>query len=266
MSEVFLINLAIGIVAGVLAGMFGIGGGAVIVPALIIFSNFTLKQANGTSLAALLLPVGILAVIEYYRAGLINIRVSALVSCGLLIGVIFGSMIALDLPTQILKICYGIFLLYVSYSFMNPREMWYKLILRKDLPDNGKPDKNIRTNVPLYWFLIVGTIAGVLAGLFGIGGGLVIVPFLIKFLNFSTKKAAGTSLGALMLPVGLPGVLLYYNAGQLDIGYAIPVALGLLIGAIFGAKITIAMPSTVVKRVYAVFLLIMSINFFWGSL
>lgn len=266
MSDVFLINLAIGAVAGVLAGMFGIGGGAVIVPALIIFSNFTLKQANGTSLAALLLPVGILAVIEYYRAGLINIKVSALVACGLLTGVIFGSMIALDLPTQILKICYGVFLLYVSYSFMNPKKMFIKYILRRDIPDIEKPKIEKKDKTPFYWLLLVGVIAGVLSGLFGIGGGLVIVPFLMKVLKFSTKKAAGTSLGALMLPVGLPGVLLYYNAGQLNIGSAIPVALGLLVGAIFGAKLTIAMPSTVVKRVYAIFLLIMSINFFWGSL
>ena len=58
-----------------------------------------------------------------------------------------------------------------------------------------------------------GLIAGVLSGLFGIGGGLVMVPMMVTFMNFNTKKAVGTSLAALLLPVAFPGVLMYYNAG-----------------------------------------------------
>lgn len=267
MDTVIVINLLIGIIAGVLAGMFGIGGGVVIVPALILLSGFTIVEANGTSLAALLLPVGILAVISYYKAGLINIRISALVAAGLLFGVVLGSFIALNIPTSALKFFYGIFLLYVSWNFLNPKELYLTYI--KKIKLDGKDDNALEKatdSYPFFFFFLVGITAGVLSGMFGIGGGLVIVPALMTFLKFDTKKAVGTSLGALLLPVTLPGVLMYYNADQLNISYALTVAAGLLIGALFGAKITISLPSITVKRIYAFFLLIMGVNFILDSI
>jgi uncharacterized protein len=265
MSEYLIIYLIIGVVAGVLAGMFGIGGGVVIVPALILLANFSITQANGTSLAALLLPVAIFGVISYYRAGLINIKISAFVASGLIIGVIFGSIIALSLPTNILKFIYGLFLLYVSWSFMKPMELWKEYILKRDFIRPKIPAEVNDSQYRYYFYLIVGIFAGILSGLFGIGGGLVIVPVLIYFLKYDAKKAVGTSLGALLLPVGFPGVILYFNAGQLDFGAAMPVALGLVFGAVIGAKITISLPSLTVKRIYSVFLLIMSFYFIWQS-
>lgn len=265
LSSILVINLLIGVFAGVLAGMFGIGGGVVIVPALILFAGFSITQANGTSLAALLLPVAIFAVISYYRAGYINIRISLLIACGLFLGVYFGSEIALTIPTNFLKLFYSIFLLYVSYSFFNPKEFWKKHILRQNIISESPPKEISDSKYPIYIYLIIGIFAGILSGMFGIGGGLIIVPVLMSLLKFDTKKAIGTSLGALLLPVGLPGVLVYYNAGDLNLGYAIPVAIGLLIGAIFGAKITISLPSIIVKRVYSLFLIIMSLSFIWNS-
>ncbi|MBM2814888.1 MAG: hypothetical protein HW421_1650 [Ignavibacteria bacterium] len=262
--DYFTIHLFIGIIAGVMAGMFGIGGGVVIVPALIIFSGFSLIQANGTSLAALLLPVAIFAVISYYKAGLINLKYSFWLALGLAIGVLFGSLFALSAPISLLKLFYGIFLLYISWSFMQPIELWRKYILR-----NVNPSKKVihkeNLNFPGYLMVLVGITAGVLSGMFGIGGGLVIVPVLTAILHFDTKKAIGTSLGALLLPVGLPGVILYHNAGQLSPSHAVPVAIGLLIGSIVGAKITIAIPTLTVKRLYSVFLLIMGLNFIFRS-
>jgi len=260
MDSVIIINLIIGVLAGILAGMFGIGGGVVIVPALILISSFTIVEANGTSLAALLLPVGILAVISYYRAGLINIKISSFVAAGLILGVILGSYIALSIPTSTLKFFYGLFLLYVSWNFMKPQELWRKYIKKQaniPIEEEEKSDKDYS----FYFFVIVGLFAGILSGMFGIGGGLVIVPVLMAFLKFDTKKAVGTSLGALLLPVTFPGVLMYFNAGQLNISYAATVAAGLVLGAFIGAKITISLPSLTVKRIYAIFLLFMGLNF-----
>lgn len=256
----YIINIIIGIVAGVMAGMFGIGGGVVIVPALILLSGFSIVQANGTSLAALLLPVGILAVISYYKAGLINIKISGLVAIGLVIGVIAGSFIALSIPVSGLKFIYGLFLLYVSWNFMKPLDLWRKYIRKENIVTEIKPEKS-HSDYNLLFFPLVGILAGIMSGLFGIGGGLVIVPVLIAFLHMDTKRAVGTSLGALLLPVTFPGVLIYYDAGHLNIGYAASVAAGLVIGALFGAKITISLPSVTVKRIYSIFLLIMGINF-----
>jgi uncharacterized membrane protein YfcA len=101
--------------------------------------------------------------------------------------------------------------------------------------------------------------------LFGIGGGLLIGPALITFLRFDQHRAVGTSLAALLLPVSFPGVYTYYTAGQLDIGIAAIVALGLLGGAFAGAKIALGLTPTAVKRLYGLFLLIMGVRFIFGA-
>jgi uncharacterized membrane protein YfcA len=99
--------------------------------------------------------------------------------------------------------------------------------------------------------------AGVLAGMFGIGGGLVIVPGLVILLRLDPKTAAGTSLAALVLPTGLLGAYEYYRAGMIDMRAAIIVAIGLFIGAYFGAKIIVGMDPLLARRIYAVFLFVM---------
>jgi uncharacterized membrane protein YfcA len=260
MSEIIII-ITIGLCAGVLAGMFGIGGGVVMVPALILAMHFTLIRANGTSLAALMMPVGILAVIAYYRENLLDIKVAAVLTIGLLAGVLFGAKLALALPTNILKQFYGLFLLWVSWNFFEIGTLFKKRFNNNSSsPAQAEPDKKEK-KLPFYFLLPFGVLAGVLSGMFGIGGGLVMVPMLVTLMNFNPKKAVGTSLGALLLPVALPGVLMYYNAGQLNIRDAAVLAAGLVVGSLIGAKITISLPVPIVKRVYAVFLLIMSVQF-----
>jgi len=100
--------------------------------------------------------------------------------------------------------------------------------------------------------------------MFGIGGGAVIVPALVGFFNYDQKLAVGTSLGALLLPVGLPGVVRYAAAGTLDIPVAILVALGLVVGAFFGAQIALGLPSKTVKQLYGVFLVFVALRFIFG--
>ena len=99
------------------------------------------------------------------------------------------------------------------------------------------------------------------SGLFGIGGGAIIVPILITAFGFEQKKAAGISLIALLAPVGLPGAILYSQAGKFELVAAALVAFGLLTGAVFGAKISIGLPPKIVKRLYGFFLLFIAISF-----
>lgn len=103
---------------------------------------------------------------------------------------------------------------------------------------------------------VIGLVGGILSGVFGIGGGLVIVPGLILLGGFPIAKAAGTSLAALLLPVGLFGALEYYRAGQVDIRAAAIIAFGLLVGAYIGARIGTSLDPVVAQRVFGVFLLI----------
>jgi uncharacterized membrane protein YfcA len=102
--------------------------------------------------------------------------------------------------------------------------------------------------------LALGLLAGVLSGMFGIGGGLVIVPALILLFREGEKIAVGTSLFALLWPVGLLGVREYWKEGQLRAAQGLWIALGLFIGAYFGARVTLALPPALVKRLYALFL------------
>lgn len=102
--------LAIGLVAGVFAGMFGIGGGLVIVPALIYILKLKELEAIGTSLAALIPPVGLLGAFEYHRNGYINLKYAALIAVGLFIGAWFGAKLMIPLPPHVIRRIYGLFL------------------------------------------------------------------------------------------------------------------------------------------------------------
>ena len=91
------------------------------------------------------------------------------------------------------------------------------------------------------------------------GGGVVIVPVLVKIFKYNSKAAAATSLVALQLPVGLPSVLVYYDGGYLHILYAAIMAAGIVFGAFFGSKLAIGLPSKYFKKVYAVFLIAVAV-------
>ena len=107
-------------------------------------------------------------------------------------------------------------------------------------------------------FLIVGLLAGVLSGVFGIGGGVVIVPALIFIAGFAPIAATGTSLGALLLPVGALGAYEYYKKGNLNIGASLWIALGLFLGAWLGARLAQHLTPLQLRRAFAVFLVLIA--------
>lgn len=102
-TQTILILFCIGIVAGMLSGIVGIGGGIIIVPALVFFLGFSQLKAQGTSLGILLLPVGILAVIQFYKQGYIDMKTVGIVACSFVVGGYLGSKIALALPQESVK-------------------------------------------------------------------------------------------------------------------------------------------------------------------
>ncbi|MCC7053118.1 MAG: sulfite exporter TauE/SafE family protein [Gemmatimonadaceae bacterium] len=107
-------------------------------------------------------------------------------------------------------------------------------------------------------FLLIGLGAGLLSGLFGIGGGIVIVPALVVIAQMAQKTATGTSLAALLLPVGALGAWQYYKAGSLDWRAALLLAPGLFFGAFIGAKLALQLPGRDLQRAFAVFLVIIA--------
>lgn len=250
----------IGVAAGVFAGLFGIGGGIIIVPSLILFAGFPLVKATGTSLAAILLPVGILGVIAYHRARILDLRASLLIALGLLTSVAAGAWLANALPVGVMRKVFAVFCLYVGWNFIDPVRRVRRLRGR-DVPAKPEPEANPRP--PVAALVAIGLLAGVMAGMFGIGGGNIIVPLLVLVLGYPAKRAIATSLGAILLPFGLPGILVYYHNGTLDVSAAAWVALGLFLGTVFGALITIRLPSATVKFLYGLFLLFVAVRFFF---
>jgi uncharacterized membrane protein YfcA len=113
-----IILLCIGLFAGVLSGMVGVGGGIIIVPALIYFLSMSQHQAQGTSLAVLLLPAGIFAVYNYYSAGFVDIKSTLLIAATFVIGGFIGSKIAISIDQALVKKIFAVFLLLVAMKML----------------------------------------------------------------------------------------------------------------------------------------------------
>jgi uncharacterized protein len=117
-TSMILILIVIGIITGVMAGMLGIGGAIIMIPALVFLLGISQQTAQGTSLAVMLPPVGIIAAYNYYKAGHVNIKFAIILAVFFLVGSYFGSKIALTLPQNALKKIFGIILLLVAAKML----------------------------------------------------------------------------------------------------------------------------------------------------
>lgn len=117
-AEMILLLVLIGLAAGILSGLVGVGGGIIIVPALVFFLGFTQHEAQGTSLGLLLLPVGILAVLNYYQRGFIDLRIVAIMSLAFIAGGWLGSKMALSISQETLRKVFAIVLLYTAIRML----------------------------------------------------------------------------------------------------------------------------------------------------
>ncbi|MBS1724844.1 MAG: sulfite exporter TauE/SafE family protein [Armatimonadetes bacterium] len=111
--------------------------------------------------------------------------------------------------------------------------------------------------------ILGGLVAGACGGLFGIGGGVVIVPFLVLALGYSQHKAQGTSLVALLAPVGILGLIEYYKRGEADLKSGAFVALGFVVGAWGGSKTAVQLPEEAMRRTFAGFLVLLGLYLFF---
>ncbi len=125
-----LILVALGIVVGVYSGIMGLGGGTLMIPAMILLLGFTQKEALGTSLAVMLPPVTLPAVVEYYRNGNVKIGTALLIALGVLLGMFLGGYVANKLSNDVLKLIFGFVLIYVAaYTIFGKEHLGRTLIL-----------------------------------------------------------------------------------------------------------------------------------------
>jgi uncharacterized membrane protein YfcA len=113
-----IILILIGLSAGIVSGLLGVGGAIIIVPALVFFFGITQHQAQGTSLAILLFPVGFLAFWNYYKHGYVNFKIALIVIIAFFVGGYLGSLIAVRVPERFLKITFGILIIMLGFRMI----------------------------------------------------------------------------------------------------------------------------------------------------
>ncbi|MCS7153415.1 MAG: sulfite exporter TauE/SafE family protein [Bacteroidia bacterium] len=218
----WLEELGIGIAAGLLSGLTGVGGGIIMVPLLVSLIHLDQHVAQGTSLLTFSMPVLAMAARRYWLAG----KVKPIASIGIAIGMLPMSMItavwAQSLPTALLRQIFGGFIAVVGLY-----QIWQTW--RGSVPEEKIPRS------PLWaWGLLGGIIAGTLSGLTGIGGGVVLVPYLVWVVRLDQHTAQGTSLLTLSFPILLAAAIPYLKAER-----ALPLAsLGLGVGLVLGSSLS----------------------------
>lgn len=117
-TSILLLLIVTGVITGVMAGMFGIGGAVIMIPSLVFILGFSQQMAQGTSLAVMLPPIGIIAAYNYYKAGQVNLKFAMILAAAFIVGSYFGSKLALDLPQSILKKGFALLLILIAVKML----------------------------------------------------------------------------------------------------------------------------------------------------
>lgn len=136
--QTMLIIILVGIAAGMLSGLVGVGGGLIIVPSLIYFIGFSQKTAQGTSLAMIMLPVGIFGVLQYYKQGHVDFRIVGILAIGFLAGSFFGSKIALSLPQETVKKIFALLMILIAIKMLFLDKPKKDIVTEKTIQETGK--------------------------------------------------------------------------------------------------------------------------------
>lgn len=233
-----LFPLAVGLVAGVLGALLGLGGGVVVVPALELLGPRVFGRELPIQEAVAASQVGVLSVAvassaSYLGRGLVRVRTAYLLSPYTVFGGIAGSVLGLLLPQRVVALVFALLLAYTGVELLRG--------LSRAEPEAVEPSR---------WALPGAGFAGVMSGLLGIGGGTVQVPVLNLLAGLPFRAAIATS--TFMMGLTAIGTTLIYGAsGRLDLGLAAPVALGILVGARAGATFSARVSAPVLRVMFA---------------
>lgn len=221
-----LLLLVFGALTGILSGLFGIGGGVILVPMLTIFLGFSQRFAAGTSVAAIL-PAAIVGGIGYAVQGNVDWIAAVLLSLGVIFGAQIGAYLLVRVPTGFLRWFFMGFLLVVIVS------LWFVVPHR---------DSSIEMTVLMGISLVLlGLVTGILSGLLGVGGGIIVVPVLMFFFGASDLIAKGTSL-IMLIPGSLSGTFANFKRKNVDLKAAMLLGISASalspVGAVLATKIS----------------------------
>jgi hypothetical protein len=237
-----LIGVAIGLVSGVLAGLFGVGGGIVMTPGIQVLLGAPPIVALATPLPVIF-PTALAGAFAYHRRGEIDVRAAAwLVGPGL-VGAALGAWLTGAVDTRLLLLVTALLLGWQAVSILRER---------------GRGGERREATSPILGG--IGAFAGLVSGLLGIGGGLVMVPLLAGWLGMPLKRALGTSLLAIVALV-VPGTVVHAALGHLDLGIGLALVVGAVPGARVGAAIALGARERTLRLVVGAGLLAIAVAY-----
>lgn len=241
---------AIGLVVGFFSGLFGVGGGIVLVPLLIVVIGFTQRNASGTSLAAVL-PTAIAGMIAYASHGSVDWIGGALLAAGAVVGSLIGTWLLHNTHQTVLRWIFVAFLLVVA------ARMFFLV------PDRA----NVLEFTPsvIVGLVVLGLVTGILSGLLGIGGGVFIVPALMLIFGVGDLIAKGTSL-LMMIPTAVTGTIANVRRGNTDLTAAAIIGCLSVPASIGGAALAWAVPPMLGSILFALLLVYCAVQLAWNAL
>ena len=258
----FTILIAIGsLVAGLLGALTGLGGGVVIVPLLTLAFGVDIRYAIGASLVSVI-ATSSGAAAAYLKEGYSNMRVGMFLEVATTIGAVTGAYLAVSTPTKAIAIIFGVVLLYSAYSANKPQrdllsdeppDRWATLLKLDGTYPTARGERSYHVrHVPAGFGLMY--LAGVLSGLLGIGSGAVKVLAMDQAMRIPFKVSTTTS-NFMIGVTAAASAGIYLHRGYIDPGIAMPVMLGVLAGALIGARI---LPTAKVRTLRLVFSIVIA--------
>lgn len=235
-------GLVIGAGAGLLSGLFGIGGGIVIVPALLALLSMERKMAHGTSLAATL-PVAAASLLTYTIGGNVDWPVAAYLAGGAIFGAVVGTHLLQIIPKKPLTIIFIVVILVTAV----------RLVVASDTM--GRDDLTVVGALSL---VVIGFITGTLSGLLGIGGGVVMVPVMVVLFMMVPVVAKGTSV-AVIVPASLVGTIRNRKNRNADLRVAGAIGLAGIISAVIGSLISGSIDDSLSNAMFAILLVTVAV-------
>ena len=226
-----------GVAAGILAGLFGVGGGLIIVPIFVLWLRMEQRISNGTSLAAVI-PIAISGAIGYASLGQIDWQVVAFVLSGAVIGAAYGAKLLHQVRVSLLQQIFAVLLTATAL-----RLIW-----------SAQPSAVFDGPLAKISLVVVGLFAGTLSGLLGVGGGIIIVPSLILLAGTSPEVARGSSL-AIIVGSSISGAIAHYRRNNIRLPIAASAGLFGIPAAFFGTWLSEQLSERVIVGLFALLLL-----------
>ncbi|CAN5580115.1 hypothetical protein BH10ACT3_BH10ACT3_01790 [soil metagenome] len=240
-------SILVGVLAGFVAGLFGVGGGILMVPALVMVMQMDQRTAHGTSLAAVV-PIGIASTLSYALAGEVDWAVGACLAVGAVGGAVLGTHLLRFLPQRVLGFAFSALLLLTAAR-----------MIFDNSNASGRAALSVMTAVVL---VLVGALAGIVAGLLGVGGGIIMVPVMVVGFDMTSVLAKGTSL-AVIVPTAIMGTWRNLKNGNADLQVAVASGLAGVVSRLLGAKLSILMPEQLATALFAALLVVVAARMLW---